>query len=100
MLSVATNGLDPDSCIFEVYILERYPEGAEPKMEWVHAQDPTEEKWRLILSQDLDNIAEEQNGMKSRGFAGPRPSPLQEIRIIHFHRMLAEYMGTGTPVPI
>jgi len=29
------NGPDPDSCIFEVYALERFPEGQEPKTEWV-----------------------------------------------------------------
>jgi hypothetical protein len=40
-----------------------------------------------------------QQGMKSRGFPGPRPSPAQELAIIHFHKMLAEYMGTGAPEP-
>jgi hypothetical protein len=37
--------------------------------------------------------------MKSRGFKGPRPSPVQEIGVIHFHRLLAKYMGTGAPQP-
>lgn len=92
------NGYDPNSCIFEVYILERYPEGQEPKTEWVYEPDASEAKWRLILSQDFLNIPEVQKGMKSRGFAGPRPSPLQEIAVIHFHRTLAKYMGTGAPV--
>ena len=40
-----------------------------------------------------------QKGMKSRGFMGPRPNPLQEFGVIHFHRLLAKYMGTGTPQP-
>jgi phenylpropionate dioxygenase-like ring-hydroxylating dioxygenase large terminal subunit len=91
------NGDDPNSCIFEVYVLERFPEGEEPKTEWVHAPEPTEERWRLILSQDFGNMPFVQQGMKSRGFEGPRPSPVQEYAIIHFHRMLAEYMGTGAP---
>lgn len=94
------NGYDPNSCIFEVYILEHFPPGAEPETEWVHQPDPTEEKWRLILSQDFQNIGEIQKGMKSRGYEGAVPSPSQEIPIIHFHRTLAEYMGTGTPVPL
>ena len=50
------NGYDPNSCIFEVYVLERFPEGQEPKTEWVYEPDPTEEKWRLILSQDFQNM--------------------------------------------
>ncbi len=91
------NGYDPNSCIFEVYILERYPEGQEPKTEWVYEPDPDEAKWKKILSQDFRNMPEIQRGMKSRGFAGTRPSPVQEIPIIHFHRTLAEYMGTGAP---
>ena len=94
------HGHDPDSCIFEVYILEHFPEGQEPKTEWVYEPDPTEEKWRLILSQDFLNIAEIQKGMKSRAYAGAMPSPKQEVPIIHFHRTLAKYMGTGAPTPL
>jgi nitrite reductase/ring-hydroxylating ferredoxin subunit len=94
------NGDDPNSCIFEVYVIERFPEGEEPKTEWVYEPDPTEEKWRLILSQDFQNMPKVQQGMKSRGFPGPRPSPEQELAIIHFHKMLAKYMGTGEPEPI
>jgi hypothetical protein len=66
----------------------------------VHAPEATEEQWRLILSQDFGNMPFVQKGMKSRGFEGPRPSPVQEYAIIHFHKMLAEYMGTGAPRPI
>ena len=94
------NGSDPDSCIFEVYVLERFPEGEEPQSEWVFEADPTEEKWRLILAQDFGNMAAVQKGMKSRGFQGPRPNPIEEETVVHFHRVLAEYMGTGAPVPI
>ena len=94
------NGSDPNSCIFEVYVLERFPEGQEPQTEWVYEADPTEEKWRLILAQDFGNMAAVQKGMKSRGFMGPRPNPIEEKTVIHFHRMLAQYMGTGAPVEI
>jgi phenylpropionate dioxygenase-like ring-hydroxylating dioxygenase large terminal subunit len=94
------NGNDPNSCIFEVYALERFPEGKEPKTEWVYEPEATEEKWRLILSQDFGNMGQVQKGMKSRGFKGPRPSPVQEVTVIHFHRTLAKYMGTGAPKPL
>lgn len=94
------NGTDPNSCIFEVYVIERFPEGQEPKTEWVFEEDPSEEKWRLILAQDFGNMAAVQKGMKSRGYMGARPNPIEEETVIHFYRMLAEYMGTGAPEPI
>jgi hypothetical protein len=94
------NGSDPNSCIFEVDVLERFPEGQEPKTEWVFEPDPTEEKWRLILAQDFGNMEAVQQGIKSRGFKGGRPNPIEELPVTHFHRVLAEYMGTGAPVPI
>jgi hypothetical protein len=97
---VRPNGYDPDSCIFEVYVIERYPEGQEPKTEWVYQPDASEERWRLILSQDFQNMPEVQRGMKSRGFPGARPNPVQELPVTHFNRTLANYMGTGAPEPI
>jgi hypothetical protein len=87
------NGTDPDSCIFEVMVLERFPEGEEPETEWVYEEDPTEEKWRLILAQDFSNMGEVQKGMKSRGFRGARMNPISELPVSHFFRKLAEYMG-------
>lgn len=94
------NGYNPDSCIFEVYVLERFPEGQEPKTEWVYKPEATEEQWLKILSQDFGNMPQVQKGMKSRGFMGARPSPVQEVAVTHFHRLLAKYMGTGTPQPV
>jgi hypothetical protein len=94
------NGYDPNSCIFEVYVLERFPEGQEPKTEWVFAPEMTEEKWLKVLWQDFTNMPEVQKGMKSRGYKGARPNPVQEVGVTHFHRLLAKYMGTGAPVPI
>jgi nitrite reductase/ring-hydroxylating ferredoxin subunit len=94
------NGSNPDSCIFEIYVVERYPEGEEPKTEWVNVPDPSSEEWPLVLRQDFINMPEVQRGMKSRGFQGARPNPLQEIAVIQFHRILAQYMGTGAPEPL
>jgi nitrite reductase/ring-hydroxylating ferredoxin subunit len=94
------NGDDPDSCIFEAYALERFPEGEEPKTEWIHQPDTSEARWRLVLSQDFQNMGEVQKGMKSRGFPGARPNPLQELPVTHFNRTLATYMGTGMPQSI
>ena len=93
------NGVDPDSCIFEVYTMERYPEGQEPKPENVFQPNIDEASWRKVLCQDFSNMGAVQQGIKSRGFQGMRPSPDEEQPIINFHRVLAEYMGTGMPVP-
>ena len=91
-------GDDPDKCIFEAYALERYPDGEEPKTEWVHADPMTErDKWGLVLSQDFDNMQWVHTGMKSRGFKGALPNPHQEQKIINAHRNLAEFMGRGAP---
>jgi hypothetical protein len=77
--------------------LERFPKGEEPATEQTFAAEPDEAHWRLILSQDFANMGAVQEGLKSRGFAGPRPSPVQEEAIANFHRVLAQYMGTGAP---
>jgi phenylpropionate dioxygenase-like ring-hydroxylating dioxygenase large terminal subunit len=87
-------GDSPHKCIFESFAIERYPEGGEPKTQWVYAE-PTAEKWGLVLSQDFSNMAAVQKGMRSRGFRGTLPNPHQERKVINFHRVLADYMGTG-----
>ncbi len=92
-------GDDPSKCIFESYAIERFPEGEEPKTEWVYAE-ATAEKWGAVLAQDFGNMAEVQRGMKSRGFRGTLPNPHQEQKITNFHRNLARYMGTGGPVKL
>jgi nitrite reductase/ring-hydroxylating ferredoxin subunit len=94
------NGFDPDSCIFEVYVLERFPEGQEPKPQNVFQPDISEDKWRLVLTQDFNNMGEVQRGVKSMAFPGMRPNPLQEQSVINFHRNLARYMGAGNPQEI
>jgi phenylpropionate dioxygenase-like ring-hydroxylating dioxygenase large terminal subunit len=87
---------DVDQCIFEAYALERFPEGHEPKTEWVLAE-PTEEKWGLVLSQDFANMKWVHKGMKNRGFKRALPNPHQEQKIINAHRNLAKFIGRGAP---
>lgn len=89
-------GDDPNKCIFESYALERFPEGEEPKAEWVHAE-PTGEKWGMVLAQDFANMEWVQRGMKSRGFRGTLPNPHQEQKVTNFHRVLSKFMGRGSP---
>ena len=88
------NGDDPDSCIFDVYALERYAPGKEPKPELQINNDITDEAfWGLILTQDFQNMADIQQGMKSRGFKGCRPNPKQELAVSNFHAALHEFMA-------
>lgn len=94
-----SSNYDPDSCIFEVYTLQRYPEGVEPRVENIYTPEITEENFRKVLCQDFSNMGEVQKGMKSMAFRGARPHPLEEQAVINFHRHLAEYMGVGAPKP-
>jgi phenylpropionate dioxygenase-like ring-hydroxylating dioxygenase large terminal subunit len=92
------NGDDPDSCIFEVYQLERFPEGEEPSVENLRNDDLRDEAfWGEILLQDFQNMAAVQKGMKSRGFGGPRTNPRQETSLRNFHRVYREYLGQERP---
>jgi nitrite reductase/ring-hydroxylating ferredoxin subunit len=91
---------DPERCTFEAAVIERFPEGAEPRTEWVHADPDDVEKWRPVLLQDFANMVQVQRGMKSRGFRGCIPSPRQEQTVANLHRNLARYVGMGRPKPL
>jgi hypothetical protein len=89
-------GNDPDKCIWDVYSLQRYPEGGAPAVTQEWSQDHTDKDfWGLILTQDYSNMAEVQKGMKSMGFKGARPNPKQEVAVLNFHRALVEFMEEG-----
>ena len=94
------DGYDPDRCIFEAYALQRFPTGEEYRPENLHKPEMDEESWRKVLCQDFGNMGEVQSGMKSLGFAGPRPHPAEERTIINFHRSLAKFMDRGEPVRV
>ena len=99
-IRVLPNGYDPDSCIFEVAALERFPPGDHPRVENVFVPELSEEKWGLLFVQDFDNLPHVQKGMKASGPYGVIPNPQMEKAVINFHRNLAQYMGTGAPVPL
>jgi nitrite reductase/ring-hydroxylating ferredoxin subunit len=84
---------DPDRCLFEMYALERFTPGSEPKVTRKHFKS-----WRdcsdlpPFLISDFVNIPEVHRGMKSRGFTTSRPNPVQERIISHFHEVLRDYL--------
>lgn len=94
---VRPNLLDPDTCIFDVWSLQRYASGAEPKLNRQIHHGP--DQWQRIadvspvLMQDFSNMAAVQQGMKSRGFPGCRTNPLQESMIPNFHRAIRDYLS-------
>jgi hypothetical protein len=92
-------GYDPNKCIGEAFVLELFPEGQVPATEWLHSPQDAKE-WLTVLPQDFSNMTSVQKGMKSMGFKGARPSPVQENAVSNFHHVLAEYMGVGAPRPI
>jgi phenylpropionate dioxygenase-like ring-hydroxylating dioxygenase large terminal subunit len=94
-------GLDPNKCVFEAYVIERFPAGQEPQTQWIQADPKTDpDKWPPVLLQDFDNMTEVQRGMRSAGFRGALPNPLQEVTVSNFHRNLGRYMGIGAPRPL
>ncbi|CAM2740463.1 aromatic ring-hydroxylating oxygenase subunit alpha [Skermania piniformis] len=92
-------GVNPDKCIFEAAVFELFPDGQEPATAWEYTPvgDPG---WRTVLPQDFDNMAAVQQGMKSRGFSGPKPNPYRERSVVNLHHNLAKYMGTGEPTDL
>ncbi|MCB2078176.1 MAG: aromatic ring-hydroxylating dioxygenase subunit alpha [Novosphingobium sp.] len=91
------DGFNPDSCIMEVFALERYPEGKEPETKWEHKPDMTGDNWPLLLKQDFRNLDEVQKGMHSVSHDGLLPNPNQEACVINFQRNLAACMGRDAP---
>jgi hypothetical protein len=92
-------GFDPVKCIYEAVALERFPDGEEPRTQWL-ATPADHADWLRVLQQDFSNMAAVHRGMKSQAFRGPRPNPVQETGISNFHRSLADYMGTIAPQPL
>ena len=88
------DGDNPDSCIYNVWGIQRYAPGAEPginRIDFLGKDD-----WRgvgaasIILEQDFVNMEQVQIGMKSKAFPGNRPSPMQELAIANLHKVLRE----------
>ena len=89
------NGKDPESCIFDVFSLERYGEGKAPPLNREFYENWTDAEWPRIYEQDFVNIPEVQKGMRSRAFKGGRPNPVQERVVTHFQRMVREFIAEG-----
>jgi hypothetical protein len=93
-------------CLMDIWSLERYPEGKAPALKREFYPDCSNGDWPLIYQQDMANIPRVQKGLRSRGFRGSRPSPIQERAIANFHRRLRTFMqdphadDEGGPEPV
>jgi hypothetical protein len=87
------NGNDPNSCIFDIWILGRYAPGKEPKVEQVIYEDYRQFKNKIpFLEQDFSNLVAVQKGMKSRAWRGARTNPVQEVSVYNLHRVLHMFL--------
>ena len=85
-------GDDHTHCLMDIWSLERFAPGTEPKVEHQTFQDWREGNFPLIYQQDFVNVPKVQRGMKSRGFKGSRPSPIQERAVSHFSKVLRRFL--------
>jgi hypothetical protein len=87
------NGDDPETCIYDVWWLERYAPGKEPPV--VHEFYPDVESFEgknPFLEQDFDNLIACQKGMHSRGLPGLIVNPVQEAAMKHFQQGIEAYL--------
>lgn len=91
------NGDNPNSTIFDVWSLGRFAPGKEPKVKQEVYENLKDFKGKNpILEQDFSNMIAVHKGMRSRGWKGARPSPIQESNVYNLHRVLHDYIyGTG-----
>lgn len=88
------HGDDLNSCIWDVYSLQRYAKGTEPEVKQEWNSDLTDQTfWGKILTQDYSNMAAVQRGMRTRGFSEANTNPRQEVAVYNFHRALEEFIG-------
>jgi hypothetical protein len=86
-------GDDHQRCLFDIWSLERFPPGGEPKARHEFFEDWRDGDFPLIFAQDFLNVPKVQQGMKSRAFKGSRTSPIQERAVSHFHRTLRRFIS-------
>jgi nitrite reductase/ring-hydroxylating ferredoxin subunit len=86
------NGLDPDSCIFEVWSIERFPDGKAPHVELEFFERWEDGDFGGVLEQDFRNMAEVTAGMHQRGFAGHWLNTKQEMSVLNAHRIADRFL--------
>jgi nitrite reductase/ring-hydroxylating ferredoxin subunit len=89
------NGSDPESCIWDLWTLQRFPEGGGPQKKVTREYYEywrEHDAWGKLIQQDLRNIPDIQKGMHSRTFER-LICGRQDGNIVNFHRALMRYIG-------
>ncbi len=95
------DGDDPNSCLFEVMLLQPIPEGAErpapAKRRWLEEHEkwgdvPELSYFGPVLDEDQDIMPRVQRGLRASRRPGISLGVYQESRIRHFRRTLEEYV--------
>jgi nitrite reductase/ring-hydroxylating ferredoxin subunit len=97
------NGDDVDSCIMDIYLLTRYPEGTESPEDAptfrLGIDEPFSDAAEVlgaglanVFNQDGANLPQVQRGMKASRKGTVTLGNYQEVRIRHFHQTLDKYL--------
>jgi hypothetical protein len=96
------NGNDPDSCIFDVRILLRYPKGSERPAAVPCTVIPADQPFAShealgslggVFDQDDANLPAVQKGMKNSATGKVILASYQESRIRHLHQTIDKYLS-------
>jgi phenylpropionate dioxygenase-like ring-hydroxylating dioxygenase large terminal subunit len=90
-------GRDPNRSIKDTWVLEwRAPDTVdERRVQPKFFENWRERSWGEITEQDYENLGNVQQGMRSKGWTGPRLNPRQEGNILHMHRVIDDYLTAG-----
>ncbi len=86
------NGLDPDSCIFDVQGLELPPSSGIETAGPEFFENWLEGDVGAILTQDFSNMSEVTAGLHSRQYDGHRLNRQQEMTLINYHRSIDQFL--------
>lgn len=98
------NGNDVDSCIMDIFLLTRYPEGTESPQDaptyslavdqpFSDAADVMGAGFANVFNQDGANLPQVQKGLKASKKGAVTLGNYQEVRIRHFHQTLDKYLS-------
>jgi phenylpropionate dioxygenase-like ring-hydroxylating dioxygenase large terminal subunit len=99
------NGDNVDSSIMDIYLLTRYPDGAEPPEDAptfrLGSDEPFSDAAEVlgtglanVFNQDGANLPQVQKGLKASKKGTVTLGNYQEVRIRHFHQTLDKYLNT------
>jgi hypothetical protein len=92
---VLPDATDPDRCWFHAALYRWVPDEQRHAVRTPHrVVGEREESLGLVLDQDLGNLPGVQRGLHSAGLDHVTVSR-QEIRIVHLHDVIDEYLGGG-----